>query len=507
MKLAHCSRYVGLLGFSTAAAIVVCACGAESERDPVADELTTQLQAELDAAATVNAATAASVRPVRPLLKCVDKLSSTSYRAHFGYSNSSTASIPIPVGFYNRFYPNPQGRGQPTTFLAGSHPDLLQMTFSSNSLAAWILGSSVVVATRTTSLCPTGTGGTTGTAGAGTGGRGGAGGVVGVGGSPGVGGAMCPSSCDDRNPCTTDICNASTAFKCSNVAARDGTVCDDGNNCTVSDQCVAGACVPGIAKVCNAIDQCHVAGVCDPTSGACSIPTIANGTPCNDGSLCTPIDLCQAGVCLGTMPKVCTASDQCHVAGVCAPSTGLCSNPTAADGTACNDGNACTIGDACRAGTCTPAQTLTASHCAGVACDQCSFDVGSDVCSLSPDGCNNCVASTDGCDAIADPTDRQLCEDAYGCFTDPVRNCVVQGDALGCWCGTNTATCDTDSTGATKANGPCLDFVTRAARLTPDTYDAASIEQRLIDPDFPLGRAVNLVNCRGTFCSTECGVR
>ena len=452
------NRSIVMLMLLTAGALGACSNeeGTPSEEDPAAAAVTIRLQGELNAAATLNAATAATVRPVKPTLKCVDKLSSTSYRAHFGYTNSSTLSIAIPVGFYNRFFPSPEGRAQPTTFLAGSHPDILQVTFSSSSLMAWILGSGVVVATRTTALCPTGTGGATGSGGAGTGGRGGnagagtggraTGGVTGTGGS-GAGGASCPSTCDDRNPCTIDICNASTNFQCSNVAQRDGTVCDDGNACTVSDTCVAGVCTSGLHKVCQPLDQCHVAGVCDPTSGACSAPVaadgitcddgngctladtcragvctggtaktctaldqchvagvctaptgvctnppIANNTPCNDNSLCTAVDVCQAGVCVGTAAKVCSASDQCHVPGVCAPTTGICSNPAATDGTSCNDGNVCTTGDACLAGVCTPAVTLTASHCAGTACDQCSFDSAMDVCSLSADGCDNCVA-------------------------------------------------------------------------------------------------------------------
>ena len=430
---------------------LVAGCSPEAQSDPVADDVIAMLQAELDAAATANAATAQSVKPVKPSLKCVDKLSSTSYRAHFAYTNSSSASIPIPVGFYNRFYPNPQDRGQPTSFLAGAHPDILQVTFSSSSLAAWILGSGIVVATRNTTLCPAGTGGSGvgGGGGRGTGG-GGAGGTAGTGagGRTGTGGAgTCPSTCDDHNPCTTDLCSASTGFQCSNVPARDGTVCDDGNFCTISDQCVAGVCTPGLPKVCQPLDQCHVAGVCNGATGSCSNPNKADGTTCNDGSLCTAVDSCQAGACVGGSPTVCAALDQCHLPGTCVPSTGLCPNPNVPDGTACNDGLVCTIGDACQAGVCTPTQTLSPTHCAGVACDQCSFDTGSiDLCSMSPDGCANCVPATDGCDAIADPTNRQLCEDAYGCFTDPARNCIVQGSALPCWCGTNTATCNTDNT-------------------------------------------------------------
>ncbi len=550
--------------------------GSDNGSDPVAEATRVQLQSELEAAASTNAATSASVRPVKPTLKCVDRLSSSSYKAHFGYVNTSSSAIPIPVGFYNRFFPSPADRGQPTNYLSGTQADVVQVTFSSSSLVSWVLGSGVVIATRSSKLCPTGTGGAPGTGGAGTGGRGGTAGTgsggagtggkggtagTGVGGSGTGGAGQCPSTCDDRNPCTIDLCNASTGFLCTNVATRDGTVCDDGNACTISDTCVAGACTAGLPKVCSPVDQCHVAGTCDPTTGACSAPLAADGlacsdgngctlsdtcragvctggppktctaldqchvagvcapatgactnpnapdtTACNDGSLCTAVDLCQAGVCVGTAPKICTASDQCHVAGTCVPSTGLCPNPVAADGTSCNDGNVCTTGDACRAGVCTPAVTLTASHCAGTACDQCSFDVGTDICSLSQDGCDNCVASTDGCDMYPDPTDRQLCEDAYGCFTNPANNCVSQGNVLPCWCGTNGGTCDTDNSAPTKANGPCLDFITAAARMTAATYDAPTIELRLVDPSFPLGGAVNLITCRSNFCSTECGV-
>ena len=45
-------------------------------------------------------------------------------------------------------------------------------------------------------------------------------------------------------------------------------------------------------------------------------------------------DTCEAGVCTGANPVVCTASDQCHVAGTCNPSSGTCSNPDKANGSA-----------------------------------------------------------------------------------------------------------------------------------------------------------------------------
>ena len=52
-----------------------------------------------------------------------------------------------------------------------------------------------------------------------------------------------------------------------------------------------------------------------------------DASPCNDGNPCTLTDTCSSGVCHGGNPKVCTALDQCHVAGVCSTADGTCSNP------------------------------------------------------------------------------------------------------------------------------------------------------------------------------------
>jgi hypothetical protein len=79
---------------------------------------------------------------------------------------------------------------------------------------------------------------------------------------------------------------------------------------------------------------------------------LTDGQACNDGNACTQTDICIAATCTGTNPVVCTASDQCHVAGVCNTATGLCPNPNAPDGTPCSDGTSCTVGDACLGGTC-----------------------------------------------------------------------------------------------------------------------------------------------------------
>jgi hypothetical protein len=67
--------------------------------------------------------------------------------------------------------------------------------------------------------------------------------------------------------------------------------------------------------------------------------------------------------------KTCTASDQCHVAGVCSPKTGECTNPPADNGTECNDGEKCTLADVCREGACGGTELICRND---VICDESS---------------------------------------------------------------------------------------------------------------------------------------
>ena len=129
-----------------------------------------------------------------------------------------------------------------------------------------------------------------------------------------------------------------------------GTVCgdgirDSGEQCDGTD--LGGAtcqsqgfyCFTGSGIACNAN--------CTFNTSACVSETCDDGDACNGVETCNDSTGCAAGI-----PVVCTAADQCHVAGTCAPGTGLCSNPNAPDGTTCNDGDATTTLDACRAGVC-----------------------------------------------------------------------------------------------------------------------------------------------------------
>lgn len=188
------------------------------------------------------------------------------------------------------------------------------------------------------------------------------------------------STCDDGNPCTAD---SWTGTACKHIALTGGN-CDDGNACTYGDSCSAGSCIGTLiscasdqcnARACNGTSSCTVtalagnsctdgdactwgekcsaAGVCQGGTAvsctsdqcnfracngtsACTVSPLT-GNSCADGNACTQTDKCQAGACVGSNPVSCTPSDQCHVAGSCDPSTGVCSNPAKAPGSTCGD--------------------------------------------------------------------------------------------------------------------------------------------------------------------------
>ncbi len=239
------------------------------------------------------------------------------------------------------------------------------------------------------------------------------------------------TACDDANSCTTnDVCDST--HNCNGTPLADGTGCNDGNSCTTSDHCSAGRCV-GTAVSCTAQDQCHVAGTCDPATGACSNPVKANGTPCNDGSACTSGETCQNGACGSpTSTVTCTALDACHVLGVCNPSTGTCSNPPGNEGASCNDGNACTFNDKCVQGGCVgTAITCTSTTCQALACQ------GTSTClvvsnAASSVQCNdgNACTSGDHCDGNGTCTGTPI----IGCTATPDHGCANPNKALGTAC-------------------------------------------------------------------------
>ena len=225
-------------------------------------------------------------------------------------------------------------------------------------------------------------------------------------------------TCTASDSChTAGTCNPATGA-CSNPAASDGTACTGTNKCEQTYACASGTCTGSNPVTCAASDACHVAGTCDPASGACSNPTATNGTVCNDGNACTQSDTCQGGACTGSNPVACVASSPCHVAGTCDPTSGGCSNPPAPNGTPCTDGNACTQTDACNSGACIGSNPVTCTA-TGSTCDPTSG-----TCSTPPppDGGTggSVVAGGSGDPAISGTTTEtlSLCPGASGLTYD-----------------------------------------------------------------------------------------
>lgn len=73
-------------------------------------------------------------------------------------------------------------------------------------------------------------------------------------------------------------------------ASMDGSPCDDGDPCTLSDVCEGGVC-GGSPKLCEApSSECRTSR-CDATTGGCVVEPLPEGEPCSIGQ-------CRAGICL-----------------------------------------------------------------------------------------------------------------------------------------------------------------------------------------------------------------
>ena len=190
--------------------------------------------------------------------------------------------------------------------------------------------------------------------------------------------------CEDGNPCTIGSCVGSG---CQQVLATTGLPCNDGNACTLSDECTGAVCIGGDLLGCDDKNDC-TQDACDPKKGC--VHLALDGTPCvDDANACTQ-DVCQAGQCAHpgvasgapceTDNNPCT-SDTCDGTGVCKSDiqAGICTingqcvpfgsvdpaDPCKAcvpalsktgysvlNGLSCDDGDGCTVLDKCQAGVC-----------------------------------------------------------------------------------------------------------------------------------------------------------
>jgi uncharacterized repeat protein (TIGR01451 family) len=89
---------------------------------------------------------------ITPLLDCIYANGDGTYTAVFGYQNTYSNNVNIPVGNNNQFLTGNQNQGQPVLFLPGLHQNVFTVQF--NSSLTWKLTSNTITATSSSNLCP-----------------------------------------------------------------------------------------------------------------------------------------------------------------------------------------------------------------------------------------------------------------------------------------------------------------------------------------------------------------
>ncbi|MBM4343456.1 MAG: hypothetical protein FJ100_08775 [Deltaproteobacteria bacterium] len=167
---------------------------------------------------------------------------------------------------------------------------------------------------------------------------------------------------DDDPACLRDVCNAKTG-KCEALSLpKDGTGCDDGNACTPVDVCKGGQCTASV-NTC----ECQQDGDCKAKE---------------DGNLCNGTLYCDkaAGKCAvnpATVIACPSVFDEACLKNQCDPKTGGCGMKPTLQGNQCGGDNACSAGGWCNLGTC---EVTAGSVCACSTDQDCGkFDDG-DLC-------------------------------------------------------------------------------------------------------------------------------
>lgn len=286
---------------------------------------------------------------------------------------------------------------------------------------------------------------------------------------------------DDVPPCQVAVCDPPTG-QCRQISATNGTSCDNGDKCTLSDVCSDGVCESGPSIFCDDGNDCTL-DKC--VNGGCK-STALNGTPCDDGNPCTTDEVCSqlsGGICKSNVSgcqcdadadcdayddgNACNGLMKCIVglckttpsvtcslpetgscqAEVCDTTTGLCVLEDNPDGAGCDDQDACTKSDVCAAGVCAgsaivcgdePCQTGGACNAATGVCEYTAAADGTD-CGVEG-GClagatcagGSCRQAAEACGCVADEDcaafdDNDLCNGTLGCR---FGSCVVLPDTI-----------------------------------------------------------------------------
>ena len=313
-------------------------------------------------------------------------------------------------------------------------------------------------------------------------------------------------------PCQNATCDPKSG-DCAITNVPNGTACADDDQCTVAEQCFAGACLKqGIT--CDDDNDC-TDDACDPQQGCVfnnSLPKI-----CDDNDPCTPVSFCLGGSCNAGPINTCNCTtnadcpddgDKCNGTRVCqggscqidpatvvtcppwpeackvnacVAATGQCQSTPVQDGSPCSDGNQCTGGDTCALGLCVgaPIQCSDGVDCTSDVCapaQGCVFEADPTKCDDNQDCTNDVCSPTGGC--VNSPKIGLPCSDGDACTVGDI--CLMAAGVLTCQPGSaldcddlnpcTVDTCQGDGGCAHKPSvGPCDDG---DACTAPDTCQA-----------------------------------
>ena len=229
-------------------------------------------------------------------------------------------------------------------------------------------------------------------------------------------------TCGDDNVCTDTWCDPVQGC----VSQFNNSPCDDGDQCTLGDLCAQGQCQGAQTLECDDANLC-TDDVCQPGVGCVFTP---NSEPCDDGNQCTVGEQCQAGWCKGGAGAVCNDGNIC-TDDSCDPQVGCVFT---ANENPCNDGDFCTVGDACDQTVCQPGPDVPCNDgqfCNGE--ESCNPDVGC-VAGVPPVLDDQTACTVDSCDENTDQVlhlpDHDACPEGTLCqhgVCDPEQDgCVLE---------------------------------------------------------------------------------
>lgn len=246
------------------------------------------------------------------------------------------------------------------------------------------------------------------------------------------------TSCNDGKFCTvSDVCNAT------GTCAGSNRVCDDGLSCT-ADTCndTLGACTSAPSGGCLILGTCYAEGAdnplngcqtCNPTASTILWSNKVTGASCEDGLYCTQNDTCNVlGLCASGPARGCDDGVSC-TSDSCNEIIRQCVSTVSG---ACRIGGTCVAAgagdpsDQCRS--CNPLLSTSAysNKLLGTGCDDGQFCTTNDVCGLTgacgglPRVCEDgLLCTSDVCDETAD-----ACRSAPsgGCAID--NACYLSGE-------------------------------------------------------------------------------